>query len=206
MPYFKRTFLHIFPEDKHLLSNPTYQFFLIAILVFSGVGVFIAISVAIVYLVKRVKDDGRRRNTIEMDDKGHVGLYYYQCSDSSNYSDVGSGCTSHSHLSDDVNRYGAQDDVMSPFSEDENNYGGGRVTGYNGHAMQPLPGKSWTTRVQPEDQGQQYGTFYNLNRSSSVGNRKEISKMADHYNWTMTSSSDGHGLLNVQENKRPKSY
>ena len=177
MAYVKSSYFFtcFFPEDQHLLSNPTYQFFLIAILVFSGVGVFIAISVAIVYLVKRVQDDGRRRNTIEMDDKGHVGLYYYQCSDSSNYSDVGSGCTSHSNLSDDVNRYGAQDDVMSPFSEDDN-YGGGRVTGYNGHAMQPLPGKSWTTRVQPEDQAQQYGTFYNLNKSSSAGNRKEISK------------------------------
>ena len=189
-----------------MLNNPTYQFFLIAILVFSGVGVFIAISVAIVYLVKRIKDNGRR-NTIEMDDKGHVGLFYYQCSDTSNYSDMGSTCTSHSHLSDDVGRYGAQDDVMSPFSDDNAYNSGGNMTNYNGHVTQPLPGKSWTTRVQPDAQAHEYGTFCNLNRSSSADNRKELSKMAEDYNWKTTLTSDNHGLLNViPDNKRPKSY
>ena len=193
-----------------MLGNPTYQFFLIAILVFSGVGVFIAISVAIVYLVKRIKDDGRRRNTIEMDDKGHIGLYY-QCSDTSNYSDMGSTCTSHSHLSDDVGRYGAQDDIMSPFSDEDSTYtgggGGGHMTSYNGHLTQPLPGKSWTARVQPDAQAHEYGTFYNLNRSSSAdNNKKDMSKMAEDYNWNMSLSSDKHGLLNVVQDRRPKSY
>ncbi len=38
-------------EDAHLLGSPTYQFFLIAILAFCGVGVFMAVSVTIIYYV-----------------------------------------------------------------------------------------------------------------------------------------------------------
>ncbi len=86
-------------EDAHLLGSPTYQFFLIAILAFCGVGVFMAVSVAIIYLVRKIKHDDRRRNTIELENNAELGMYYYQCSDYS--SDNCSTYTSHSQLSED---------------------------------------------------------------------------------------------------------
>ncbi len=189
--------------DETVLSNPTYQFFLIAILAFSGVGVFMAVSVAIIYLVKKIRDDasGRRRSFIEMDDKGR---FYYQSCDSS-YS-VGSGYTSHSQISSDD---GAG--VTSPEGYRGYAFRSNVTSGFHSHAGAGFPVASRATAVQPvagNDQGPEYGTFYGSNYQypSAREDRQRRSRIDDEYNWRETSQSDDQELLSAAREKKRSTH
>ncbi len=74
-----------------------------------------AVSVAIIYLVRKIKHDNRRRNTIELENNAELGMYYYQCSDYS--SDNCSTYTSHSQLSEEG--YGGGQHGQGLFSDDD---------------------------------------------------------------------------------------
>ncbi len=119
-----------------------------------------AVSVTIIYLVRKIKHDNRRRNTIELENNAELGMYYYQCSDYS--SDNCSTYTSHSQLS-------------------EEGCGGGRGLFSDDDAV-PRVGAG--THVQPLQQCLVYNRL-SLNSPSYTGSTKENSAAP----FTMTNHS-----------------
>ena len=186
-----------------------------------------AVSVAIIYLVRKIKHDNRRRNTIELENNAELGMYYYQCSDYS--SDNCSTYTSHSQLSEDgcgggrglfsdddsIPRLGAGSHVQPPqqclvynrLSSNSSSYTG--ETKNNSAAPFTMTNHSrvydsTSCHPQPTDP-LRYGTFHGVDNQCFAdseqphsGNQQPYSEGHD--------SMDKHGLLKTKKkDKKPVS-